>query len=49
MHPIPWIKQPTGAFVGAGSLWPHRTTKDIGYKMHYRVGYENQPTSQEEL
>jgi hypothetical protein len=23
MQPIPWIERPTGALVGAGSLWPY--------------------------
>jgi hypothetical protein len=23
MQPIPWIEWPTGALVGAGSLWPY--------------------------
>ncbi len=49
MQPIPSTDRPTGAVVGAGSLWPHGTTKHTAYKMHYRVAYEGQPTSQEEL
>jgi hypothetical protein len=48
MRPIP-LTDRTGAVVGTGSLWPHGTTKHTAYKMHYRVAYEGQPTSQEEL
>jgi hypothetical protein len=36
MQPIPWTDRPTGAFVGASSLWPHGTSKHTDYEMHYR-------------
>jgi hypothetical protein len=31
-HPIQWTEQPTGALVGAGSLWPFLT-----YRNNFRL------------